>query len=62
MAVPEYSGKGQIPEKEVLSLLPIRVDSIPNIENFIRNYVVLGTGSNGQIVARDKCLRVVNSH
>jgi hypothetical protein len=62
MAVPEYSGKVGIPEKEVPSFLAIRVDSIPNNANFFWDYVVLGTGSNGPIVAKDKCLRVVNSH
>jgi hypothetical protein len=59
---PKYSGRGESPAKEVPTFQTVRVESIPNDENINWPEIVLGNGFKGSIMARDKFVRVVNSH
>jgi SRSO17 transposase len=61
MSLPDYSGRGRKPTKQVPSIKPVSVKEIALDKSIPWNDVVLGNGSNGPIFARDKCLRVVES-
>jgi hypothetical protein len=61
MSVPEYKGKGRRPSIPVPSFPPVDVSTIAADDSVPWNNVVLGTGSKGAIVVRDKCLRVVEA-
>jgi SRSO17 transposase len=62
MEVPEYSGRGKKPFIPRPSIDPVSVASIANNNENPWQTAVLGTGSKGPIVARDKCIKVFNSH
>jgi len=59
VSVPEYSGRGRRPTNEKPSLKPRSVKQL--IKNAAQPWekVVLGIGSNGPIIAEDKCMRVI---
>jgi SRSO17 transposase len=62
MEIPEYSGKGRRPTIPIPSFPAVTVDSIAKNDDIPWHDVVLGTGSKGPIFAKDKCVRVVESH
>jgi hypothetical protein len=61
MVIRPYSGRGRKPSVGIPSFPPVKVESIAHDNNFPWNEVVLGTGSKGSIISRDKCVRVTTS-
>jgi SRSO17 transposase len=59
MAVPEYSGKGKIPTKEQPSEESITVKELANDPAHPWNYMVVGIGSKGPNLIKDKLIKVV---
>ena len=59
LSVPAYLGNGRKPMKERPEFEPRKVSDIANSPEFPWNDVVLGIGAKGPIVAKDKCIRVV---
>jgi SRSO17 transposase len=59
MELPEYCGRGRRPTRRVPSIKPVTVKELANDESLPWNDVVLGNGAKGPIIAKDKCLRVV---
>jgi SRSO17 transposase len=55
----DYSGRGRRPSKLVPSHESVRVDTISGDDSIPWNEVILGTGSKGPIIAKDKCVEVV---
>jgi hypothetical protein len=62
MEIPEYSGKGRMPTIPIPSFPAVTVDSIAKNDYIPWYEVVLGTGSKGPVFAKDKFVRVVESH
>jgi hypothetical protein len=62
MEVPEYSGRGKRAFVTRPSIDPVTVASIGKNNEIPWEDVVLGTGSKGPIVARDKCIKVFDSY
>ena len=58
---PEYGGRGRKPTRLVLSFQPFSVRELAKREDLPWAETVLGMGSEGPILAKDKCLRVVES-
>lgn len=58
MVVPEYCGRGRMPVATP-SFPPLRVRDIAADPSFPWEDVVLGMGAKGPIIAKDKCLKVV---
>jgi SRSO17 transposase len=61
MIVPDYSGTGRKPTLGLPTIEPCSVKAISEDESIPWEYVVLGNGAKGPIIASDKCLRVVES-
>ncbi|MCL2026780.1 MAG: IS701 family transposase [Leptospirales bacterium] len=57
-AVPEYGGKGALPQKMKASAAPIAVSDIALDDNIPWKTVQLGEGAKGPIISEIKCLRV----
>ena len=60
-AIPEYSGRGRKPIRELPSFSPCTVEDIAKDESIPWNDVVLDIGAQGPIITQDKYLRVVES-
>jgi SRSO17 transposase len=61
MILKEYSGRGRKPSIPVPSIPPVSVKEIAEDDSIPWNNVVLGIGSKGPIITRDKCIKVVES-
>jgi SRSO17 transposase len=61
VAVPEYRGRGRRPTEPVPAFPARAVKDVIADESEPWNDVVLGMGSKGPVVARDKCVKVVES-
>jgi SRSO17 transposase len=61
VAVPEYSGKGRKPTQARPSFAPSTVAAIAGDDAVPWADAVLGIGAKGPVIAKDKCLRVVES-
>jgi SRSO17 transposase len=61
MTVPEYSGRGRRPKLNKPTFQPCSVKEIAEDDSIPWADVVLGNGAKGPIIAKDKCLRVVES-
>jgi hypothetical protein len=59
MALPEYKGRGRRPSELVPSFPARSVNEIADDDDFPWNDVVLGNGAKGPVVAKDKCIKVV---
>ena len=61
VAVPEYGGRGRRPTRPVPSIPPVTVKELAESDGAPWLDVVLGVGSEGPVMAKDKCLKVVES-
>ncbi len=59
--VPEYRGRGKKPEKLRASTQPIPVSQIARDKSIPWREVVLGEGAKGPIIAKVKCVRVIEA-
>jgi SRSO17 transposase len=59
MLVPEYKGRGRRPTGLIPSIPACEVSAIATDDSVPWNDIVLGMGSQGPIIAKDKCVRVV---
>jgi SRSO17 transposase len=60
-SVPEYSGRGRRPTLAIPTARPRSVRELGEDGDVPWSDVVLGNGAKGPVIARDKCLRVVES-
>jgi hypothetical protein len=61
MVMPEYAGRGRRPKFPVPSIKSVSVEDIANDDRIPWEDVVLSNGSKGPILAKDKCIRVVEA-
>jgi hypothetical protein len=59
--IPEYSGKGRRDLKEKADTAPVKVEAIASDPATPWRTVLLGEGSKGPIISKEKCLRVYES-
>jgi len=59
MGVPGYTGRGKKPTKTAPSFAPVPVKAIGEDDSIPWTDVVLGIGAKGPIIAKDKCVPVV---